>query len=152
MTTKKEDELIDRILDRIKDREHYDFFKIVGDIDMSYLSTDRRRRRSIADNLYEFMQGEDLIMHDKEAFGRAACKITHNGTKIVRSGGWQRHVEMQASEKIKDQLIKNLTIKDLKGSIFQMKYALLFAVLIVFLTTLFTIMVQVILKNNGVQF
>ena len=49
-------------------------------------------------------------------------ELTKLGLEVISFGGYKKYVEKTESEKGKDAEMKKLTIKELKGNIFQLKY------------------------------
>lgn len=135
------DGLIDNILLRVKDGKLFDFEptanQFTNDPDLIEIA-------------YKYMINERLVFYDTEAFGTRVHRIHHNGLKIVDAGGWLKYLENVRKETAQKQRIDDLTVKELKGSIFHHKYWWLLSLLSILAGAGITILVQLILNNLAI--
>jgi hypothetical protein len=88
-----------------------------------YLETDEHRGPTAADQLIEFMLNEDLIISEPESeqFGvKIKYRISHLGGKILDEGNWIKYKNQLEEQRRLENEIKILTVKELKGNIFQL--------------------------------
>lgn len=77
---------------------------------------------------------------------------THKAIKIVEAGGWlQLRLEGDRISKL-ENTIRELTIKDLQGSIFQVKYWGWLLLISSLVGTAVTLLIQALFKVNGIDF
>lgn len=92
------------------------------------------------------MMDKQLITRSR---GEVNFTITEFGYEVLDNGGWLKYLNDSKTERTLDREIKQLTLKELKGNIFHLRYWWLLFVFSGLLSALFSWLFSLIDHNSG---